>query len=106
MITIFSAGQGLGHGGAAWPFGVQEGLMLLLACGSYRLTSPAVRASNRFSFGPMIEVAVLFSGIFVTMTPALLILNVKGGELGINEPWEFFWASGSLSSFLDKRRLT
>ncbi len=101
VFTIFAAGQGLGHGGAAWPFGVQEGLMLVLAVGSYLLTPATVRSSNRFSFGPIIEVAVLFAGIFVTMTPALLILNVKGGELGINEPWEFFWASGSLSSFLD-----
>jgi Na+/H+ antiporter NhaD/arsenite permease-like protein len=37
----------------------------------------------------------------VTMIPALQILNVRGQDLGVNEPWEFFWASGALSSFLD-----
>jgi Na+/H+ antiporter NhaD/arsenite permease-like protein len=44
---------------------------------------------------------VLFAGIFLTMIPALEILRVRGGALGISEPWHFFWLSGSLSSFLD-----
>jgi Na+/H+ antiporter NhaD/arsenite permease-like protein len=101
VFTIFAAGQGLGNGGASWPFGVQEGLMLLLAVASFLLTPSSIRESNRFGFGPIIEVAVLFAGIFVTMTPALLILNVNGAKMGINEPWEFYWASGGLSSFLD-----
>ena len=45
--------------------------------------------------------AVLFAGIFATMIPALAVLNARGGALGVREPWEFFWASGVLSSFLD-----
>src|SRR5207245_2624179 len=28
-------------------------------------------------------------------------LRVRGGELGVREPWQFFWAAGTLSSFLD-----
>ena len=56
---------------------------------------------NRFSFTPIIEVAVLFAGIFITMIPALLILNANGTRLGVDTPAEFFWASGALSSFLD-----
>jgi Na+/H+ antiporter NhaD/arsenite permease-like protein len=35
------------------------------------------------------------------MIPALLILEARGGELGVTQPWHFFWATGSLSSFLD-----
>ena len=35
------------------------------------------------------------------MIPALLILNARGPELGVQEPWQFFWATGILSSFLD-----
>jgi Na+/H+ antiporter NhaD/arsenite permease-like protein len=35
------------------------------------------------------------------MTPALLILNARGSRLGVREPWQFFWASGLLSSVLD-----
>jgi Na+/H+ antiporter NhaD/arsenite permease-like protein len=49
----------------------------------------------------MIEVAVLFFGIFLTMVPALEMLRMRGGELGVREPWQFFWATGLLSSFLD-----
>jgi Na+/H+ antiporter NhaD/arsenite permease-like protein len=35
------------------------------------------------------------------MMPALELLRTRGGELGVREPWQFFWASGLLSSFLD-----
>jgi Na+/H+ antiporter NhaD/arsenite permease-like protein len=44
---------------------------------------------------------VLFFGIFLTMIPALELLRLRGGELGVREPWQFFWATGALSSFLD-----
>jgi Na+/H+ antiporter NhaD/arsenite permease-like protein len=46
-------------------------------------------------------VAVLFAGIFVTMAPALLLLNANAKQFGITEPWHFFWVTGVLSSFLD-----
>ena len=45
--------------------------------------------------------AALFAGIFVTMLPALDLLRARGAELGVREPWQFFWATGALSSFLD-----
>jgi Na+/H+ antiporter NhaD/arsenite permease-like protein len=35
------------------------------------------------------------------MIPALELLRSRGGELGVREPWQFFWATGMLSSFLD-----
>jgi Na+/H+ antiporter NhaD/arsenite permease-like protein len=101
VAVIYSAGRGFGHGGAPWPFGVQEGLMLLLAVASFFTTSKSVHEGNRFGFTPIIEVAILFAGIFVTMIPALLILNANGPRLGLHEPWQFFWATGALSSFLD-----
>jgi Na+/H+ antiporter NhaD/arsenite permease-like protein len=75
--------------------------MTAAAVASYVSTPSAYHTHNRFTFGPIIEVAVLFAGIFVTMGPALLILNARGAELGLHEPWQLFWASGSLSSFLD-----
>ena len=43
----------------------------------------------------------MFAGIFVTMLPALDLLRARGAELGVREPWQFFWATGALSSFLD-----
>lgn len=101
VAIIYSSGQGFGTGGASWPFGVQEGLMLAVTAVCYLMTSAIIREKNRFGFGPIIEVAVLFAGIFATMIPALAILNVQGKSLGIDTPAQFFWASGILSSFLD-----
>ena len=75
--------------------------MTLLAGLSLATTSRPLREENRFGFGPIVEVAVLFAGIFATMIPALEILRARGAEFGITEPWQFFWLSGGLSSFLD-----
>jgi Na+/H+ antiporter NhaD/arsenite permease-like protein len=68
---------------------------------SYARTDPDLRKANRFTFHPILEVATLFAGIFVTMLPALHILQARGAGLGVREPWQFFWATGALSSFLD-----
>jgi Na+/H+ antiporter NhaD/arsenite permease-like protein len=35
------------------------------------------------------------------MIPALELLRLRGHELGVRRPWQFFWATGALSSFLD-----
>jgi len=75
--------------------------MIVLATVSYAVTPRAIHTENRFSFYPIKEVAILFLGIFITMVPALLLLEARGGELGISKPWQFFWATGGLSSFLD-----
>lgn len=109
VATITCAGAGLGTGGEPWPFGAQEGAMLALAACAWFTTRASNRERNRFSWAPVIEVAVLFAGIFATMTPALLILNawgqgqreVLGLAFGLREPWQFFWGTGILSSFLD-----
>lgn len=111
VAIIYCGGQGYGEslfklilpwGNAGeWPWGASELLMLLVTFLCYQSTNGAIREKNRFGFGPIIEVAVLFAGIFATMIPALAILNVKGKSLGIESPAQFFWASGILSSFLD-----
>jgi len=77
--------------------------LLLVAGCSLQSTAAEVRRRNDFNYAPIIEVAVLFVGIFLTMIPALWILDELGktGELGLDKPWQFFWASGGLSSFLD-----
>jgi Na+/H+ antiporter NhaD/arsenite permease-like protein len=67
-----------------------------------KFTSKAdVRDRNAFSWTPILEVAALFIGIFITMIPALMLLNANGGQLGVDSPAKFFWVSGALSSFLD-----
>jgi Na+/H+ antiporter NhaD/arsenite permease-like protein len=80
---------------------VREIAILAFAGLSLWRTPREIRRANGFSGRPMIEVAVLFLGIFLTMMPALELLRLRGGELGVREPWQFFWATGALSSFLD-----
>ncbi len=83
------------------PFPFREGMMILMAILSLLTTNKRHRRDNQFNYNPIIEVAVLFAGIFITMVPALLILNARGAEFGVNKPWQFFWLTGTLSSFLD-----
>ena len=101
VAVVYAAGKGLGSQDGAWPGGLQEGLLILMGTASYCTTARRIHLNNRFSFAPINEIALLFAGIFVTMTPALLILNANAGRLGVDRPWEFFWAAGTLSSFLD-----
>jgi Na+/H+ antiporter NhaD/arsenite permease-like protein len=102
VAAIFCSGQ------YRWPHGVPEITMLVLTALAYFTTPAANRHANKFTFAPIIEVAVLFIGIFITMSPALQILNAWGqgqrhdlGQFFMNEPWEYFWGTGILSSFLD-----
>ena len=80
---------------------VREVVILAFAAISLWRTPRTIRQANQFTAAPMVEVAVLFLGIFLTMIPALELLHVRGGELGVRVPWQFFWAAGALSSFLD-----
>ena len=79
----------------------REAAIVALGALSLWRTPPTIRRANGFTTYPIVEVAVLFAGIFLTMIPALELLRMRGGELGVREPWHFFWAAGILSSFLD-----
>jgi Na+/H+ antiporter NhaD/arsenite permease-like protein len=77
-------------------------LVMLAATGlSLGLSPKHLHKENQFAWAPMVEVAVLFLGIFVVMAPALAILTERGSKLAITEPWQFFWLTGGLSAFLD-----
>ena len=81
---------------------VRNGVLLALALVSLKATPRAVHEANAFAWGPIIEVALLFAGIFAAMIPALKLLELRAGAWGLlSEPWQFFWATGALSSFLD-----
>lgn len=76
-------------------------IILLAAFLSFKTTKKEIRIQNHFTWGAIKEVAVLFIGIFITMQPALMILKNMGGSLGLTQPFQFFWVTGALSSFLD-----
>ena len=91
---------------------VRDILLLLLTYCSWTMTSKQIRDQNEYTWFPIIEVAKLFAGIFVTIIPAIAIL--KAGTKGAlstvvasvsnnGEPinYMYFWLTGILSSFLD-----
>jgi Na+/H+ antiporter NhaD/arsenite permease-like protein len=90
----------------------RDGLLLLLTVLSWRLTSRARRRANGFSWFPILEVAKLFAGIFITIIPVIAILQAgSDGALAsvialVSEDGQpndvmYFWVTGVLSSFLD-----
>ncbi len=91
---------------------LRDALLLILAFLSWWLTPSRTRQANEFSWFPIVEVAKLFAGIFVTIIPAIAIL--RAGSNGALAPVidavssdgqpvnaMYFWATGVLSSFLD-----
>ena len=86
---------------------LRDGSIVTLGLISLFVTPRRLREANDFSWGPILEVAKLFAGIFITIIPALAIL--KAGSQGalawlvdaVKTPAHYFWASGILSSFLD-----
>jgi Na+/H+ antiporter NhaD/arsenite permease-like protein len=85
------------------PLFLREGLMLAAAAASFLTTGKKIHDANQFHFGPILEVAVLFFGIFATMMPALDWLQANARSiLGQNpSPALVYWSSGGLSSVLD-----
>jgi len=83
------------------PTPLREIVMASMGGLSYFFTRDEIHSENHFMFHPIQEVALLFGGIFMTMMPALLILEARGSHLGLHQPWHFFWVTGALSSFLD-----
>lgn len=84
-----------------WGSLVECVIILIAAFLSLKTTKKSTRELNEFTYGPIEEVAKLFIGIFITMIPALALLQVHGSQLGLSHPAPIFWATGMLSSFLD-----
>ena len=87
-------------GTEAFALPVSALIMAAAALISYKTTPVQVHEANHLSFGPVKEVGWLFIGIFLTMRPALDILQ-GGHALTISTPLEFYFSSGALSAFLD-----
>ena len=83
-----------------FPF-IREVILVSLALLSHHRGPRGPRECNAFCWPPFVEVAVLFAGIFATMAPALALLEAHGEQLGFTSPWQYFWTTGVLSSFLD-----
>lgn len=92
---------------------VRDLLLIGLAWLSLRLTPKAAREGNGFTWGPILEVAKLFIGIFLTIIPVIAILRAgANGAFGSvvqlvtdanGQPVNtmYFWLTGTVSAFLD-----
>src|SRR5216117_782623 len=102
ILTILGAGRAAA-GGQPWAQNVREVVIVVLALIGYVAGSQDRRTKNVFTFGPLIEVAVLFAGIFATMAPVLEMLNAwaQRPDFALKTPAHFFWTAGALSSVLD-----
>jgi Na+/H+ antiporter NhaD/arsenite permease-like protein len=88
-------------------------LLLGLAGLSLLLTAKSTRQGNDFTWEPILEVAKLFAGIFLTIVPVIAILRAgENGALhdlialatgpdGGPRDEMYFWLTGMLSAFLD-----
>ena len=87
--------------------------LLAIAWASWRWTPRSVRRAHHFTWGPIVEVAKLFAGIFLTIIPAIAMLRagnegalapvvaLVAGPDGRPNDALYFLVTGALSSFLD-----
>ena len=104
MFPAFANGAGLHiYDEIVFPYATLAEIVIILVAAflSIKTTKTSTRELNEFTYAPILEVAKLFIGIFITMIPALILLKAHGAELGLTHPWQMFWAAGALSSFLD-----
>lgn len=78
-------------------------LLITIGITAYKLSNKEILKKNEFSFNPVIELAFMFFGIFITMGPALTIIEEASSNItkGLISPSLFFWVIAFLSSFLD-----
>lgn len=89
----------LGEG--IWALGISSALMALMGLLAYATSPPVLRFETGFSWEPVLEVGALFLGLFITMMPAMSLLEHHAADLPVSRPWHFFWVTGALSSLLD-----
>lgn len=83
---------------------LRELIQLAAAFACYRFSSKTALNGNHFTFAPILEVVFLFFGIFFTMMPALQLAATVAAApqfSSLLQPGNLYWATGSLSGFLD-----
>ena len=86
---------------AMLPLGFREAAMVVIAIASLIVTPRAVHEANGFTFAPIIDVALIFAGLFASLGPIEAALVTSAPSLPVQKSWQLFWASGLLSSVLD-----
>jgi Na+/H+ antiporter NhaD/arsenite permease-like protein len=86
---------------ALLPGGIREVTMVAISALSLALTPREMRKANGFTFAPIIDVAIIFAGLFACLKPLEIVLAGAAPWLPLHRSWQLFWASGLLSSVLD-----
>ena len=90
-----------GYVAPMWIKFLREYVLVALIIISMLTTKKKVRKDNKYSWTPIIEVAVLFLGIFTTMVPTMMYLKTNAASWGLDSTWQFYYLTGAMSSFLD-----
>jgi Na+/H+ antiporter NhaD/arsenite permease-like protein len=86
---------------AMLPIGPRELVMLAIAAASLIVTPRTLHLRNRFTFAPILDVAIIFAGLFACLGPIKVALAQAAPWFPLPRAWQLFWASGLLSSVLD-----
>jgi Na+/H+ antiporter NhaD/arsenite permease-like protein len=86
---------------ALLPSGYREAAMATIATASLVLTPRELHEANGFTLAPILEVALVFAGLFASLGPIEAALVRSAPSLPLGKAWQLFWASGLLSSVLD-----
>jgi Na+/H+ antiporter NhaD/arsenite permease-like protein len=90
-----------GHAGLFDCLPIREVVIVGAALLSWKTSSREARFKiNGFTWAPIVEVGVLFIGIFLTMVPALQLLDQRAGSLPLNTVTLHLF-TGGLSAVLD-----
>jgi Na+/H+ antiporter NhaD/arsenite permease-like protein len=88
-------------GAVLLPSGWREVSMVAIGAVSYFGTPREVHDKNGFAFGPIVEVGIIFAGLFACLAPLEVNLAYVAPSLPLRQAWQLFWCSGLLSSVLD-----
>ncbi len=92
---------------------LRDVIIVVLALVSLAVSQQEYREANGFNWGPILEVAKLFAGIFICIIPVIAILqaglegafaplvSLVTSPTGEPNNVAYFWMTGILSSFLD-----
>jgi Na+/H+ antiporter NhaD/arsenite permease-like protein len=87
--------------GALLPTPYRELVLIAIAVASVASTARDVHERNAFSYAPIIDVAIIFAGLFLCLSPVEAWLSAAAPSLPLRHSWQLFWGSGVLSSLLD-----
>jgi Na+/H+ antiporter NhaD/arsenite permease-like protein len=83
------------------PTPYRELALVAIATASVVSTPRDVHRKNAFSYAPIVDVALVFAGIFLCLGPVQAALSAAAPRLPVNQAWQMFWGAGLLSAVLD-----